>query len=229
MVRCSSKRPSPGRPCRRPMRTSCAPLRRPCAPHPGRPRPRRRARLRTRPRWRPALEAVMHRHAVPGCRALSAGARGARGGGRSPRARRGTSCSALDRGAGTHGTLRTTEARLDYIAALGFDIVYLPPIHPIGHAFRKGPDNAATAGPTTSGARGRSERARAATRASIPRSERSQTSITSWPRRARAASRSRSTSPSRPRPIIPWVAEHPSWFKARADGSIQYAENPPKK
>src|SRR5262249_30997841 len=55
------------------------------------------------------------------------------------------------RGDGKHGTLRDTEARLDYIAELGFDIVYLPPIHPIGRAYRKGPDNAPVAGPDDPG------------------------------------------------------------------------------
>src|SRR5439155_24184685 len=53
--------------------------------------------------------------------------------------------------AGRHGTLRDAEAMLDYVAELGFDIVYLPPIHPIGRAFRKGPDNAPVAGPDDPG------------------------------------------------------------------------------
>ncbi len=50
------------------------------------------------------------------------------------------------RGDGRHGTLRDVEARLPYVAELGFDVLYLPPIHPIGRAFRKGRDNAPTAG-----------------------------------------------------------------------------------
>src|SRR6201999_1206541 len=56
-----------------------------------------------------------------------------------------------EQGGPRHGTLREAEARLPYIAQLGFDIVYLPPIHPIGRAYRKGPDNSLTAGPADPG------------------------------------------------------------------------------
>ena len=52
---------------------------------------------------------------------------------------------------GRHGTFRDVEARLDYVAEMGFDVLYLPPIHPIGRAFRKGPNNALTAGPDDPG------------------------------------------------------------------------------
>src|SRR5258708_7540611 len=75
-----------------------------------------------------------------------------------PRGERPSWCSASyelfprsTRSDGGHGRFRDTEARLDYIAELGFDVVYLPPIHPIGRAFRKGPDNAELAGPEDPG------------------------------------------------------------------------------
>ena len=69
------------------------------------------------------------------------------------------SCSAE---AGRHGTLRDAETRLQYAASMGFDVVYLPPVHPIGTSFRKGKNNAPEPGPKTSAARGPSERLRAA-------------------------------------------------------------------
>ena len=70
---------------------------------------------------------------------------------------------------------------------------------------------------------------RAATRRSIPSSARSRTSDAWSQRRASTASRSRSTSPSSARPTIRTCSEHPEWFRQRPDGTIQYAENPPKK
>ena len=84
-------------------------------------------------------------------------------------------------------------------------------------------------GRTIRAARGRSAPRRAATRRSSPGSARSTTSIGSSPRRRGTASRSRSTSRSRPRPIIRGSREHPEWFRHRPDGTIKYAENPPKK
>jgi len=53
--------------------------------------------------------------------------------------------------AGRHGTFRDVEARLGYVAEMGFDVLYLPPIHPIGRAFRKGPNNTLTPGPNDPG------------------------------------------------------------------------------
>jgi starch synthase (maltosyl-transferring) len=132
-------------------------------------------------------------------------------------------------GDGRHGTLRDTEARLDYIAELGFDVVYLPPIHPIGRAFRKGPDNAALAGPDDPGSPW-----------AIGGPEGGHTSV--HPQLGTLADFDRLVAAARARgleialdiafqasPDHPWVRDHPAWFRARPDGTIQYAENPPKK
>ncbi len=130
---------------------------------------------------------------------------------------------------GAHGTLRDAEARLPYVAELGFDIIYLPPIHPIGSAFRKGPDNTPTAGPDDPGSPW-----------AIGNREGGHTAI--HPQLGTLADFDHFVAAARARklevaldiafqasPDHPWVTEHPSWFQHRADGSIQYAENPPKK
>ena len=100
-----------------------------------------------------------------------------------------------------HGTLRDVIDRLPYVAELGFDVLYLPPIHPIGAHLPQGPQQRRRAPRrTTRAARGRSAAPRAATRRSTRSSARSTTSIAwSRPRRS-AASSSRSTSPSSARP-----------------------------
>jgi starch synthase (maltosyl-transferring) len=100
------------------------------------------------------------------------------------------------------GTFRTAARRLPEIAAMGFDVVYLPPIHPIGRAFRKGPNNSLNAGTNDPG-RGQSAQPRAVTTRSIRISVRRRTSRTSSARRSRPDSRSRSTSPFRHPPITP--------------------------
>lgn len=128
-----------------------------------------------------------------------------------------------------HGTFRDAEGWLDYIAELGFDIVYLPPIHPIGRAYRKGPDNTPDAGPEDVGSPW-----------AIGGPEGGHTSV--HPQLGTLADFDRFVAAAQTRglevaldiafqcsPDHPWVHEHPSWFKARPDGTIQYAENPPKK
>jgi starch synthase (maltosyl-transferring) len=130
---------------------------------------------------------------------------------------------------GRHGTFRDAEQRLDYVAELGFDIIYLPPIHPIGTAFRKGPDNAPIAGPGDPGSPW-----------AIGSKEGGHTSV--HPELGTLADFDHFVAAARERglevaldialqasPDHPWVTEHPSWFRARPDGTIQYAENPPKK
>lgn len=94
------------------------------------------------------------------------------------------------------GTLRTAAERLPAVAAMGFDVVYLPPVHPIGRAFRKGPDNALTAGPHDVGSPWAIGSPRAATTPSTPTSARSRTSTTSSPRPRPCTWRWRWTSPS---------------------------------
>ena len=114
---------------------------------------------------------------------------------------------------------------------MGFDVLYLPPIHPIGRSFRKGKNNTLDAGP---GRRRQPLGDRRPRRAATMPSSRRSARIEDFDRfvaaaRAASASRSRSTSPIRRRPIIPYVKEHPDWFRQRPDGTIKYAENPPKK
>ncbi len=131
--------------------------------------------------------------------------------------------------AGRHGTFATAIPWLDYIAELGFDIVYLPPIHPIGHAFRKGPDNTPTAGPDDVGspwAVGANGGGHTAVHPHLGTLEDFDRFV--------AAARAKQIDVAldiafQASPDHPWVTEHPSWFRARPDGTIQYAENPPKK
>ncbi|MBK9035515.1 MAG: alpha-1,4-glucan--maltose-1-phosphate maltosyltransferase [Myxococcales bacterium] len=131
--------------------------------------------------------------------------------------------------AGRHGTLRDAEARLAYVAELGFDILYLPPIHPIGQAFRKGPDNAPVAGPDDPGSPW-----------AIGGAAGGHTSV--HPDLGTLADFDHFVAAARDHglevaldialqasPDHPWVTAHPTWFRARPDGSIQYAENPPKR
>lgn len=145
---------------------------------------------------------------------------------------------------GQHGTFRDVERQLPEIAAMGFDIVYLPPIHPIGRAFRKGPNNAISA---PAGAPG------------SPWAIGDRTVQTSAPPGAQSAGDRGGHKSIHPQlgtfadfdslvtsarsqaieialdiafqcsPDHPWVAQHPDWFFIQPDGSIQCAENPPKK
>jgi starch synthase (maltosyl-transferring) len=133
------------------------------------------------------------------------------------------------REAGHHGTFRDAAARLPYVAGMGFDVVYLPPIHPIGRAFRKGPDNALEARPGDPGspwAIGGSEGGHTAVHPDLG-------TLADFDDFVRAAGRSglevALDFALQCSPDHPWVSEHPEWFRRRPDGSIQYAENPPKK
>lgn len=127
------------------------------------------------------------------------------------------------------GTLRTAAEILPEVAADGFDVIYLTPIHPIGHAFRKGRNNALEAGPNDPGspwAIGNEDGGHDAVDPALG-------GIEAFDEFAAAAKRNHleialdfalQCSPDHP-----WVKAHPEWFSARADGSIAYAENPPKK
>ena len=108
-------------------------------------------------------------------------------------------------------TFDEAAARLPTSPSMGFDVLYLPPIHPIGRSFRKGPNNTLTPGPDDPGQSvGDRLRGRADTRRSIPSSARSRTSTASSTGAAASASRSRSTSPSSARPTIRTSASIPS-------------------
>lgn len=127
------------------------------------------------------------------------------------------------------GTLRTAARRLPAIAAMGFDVVYLPPIHPIGTSHRKGPNNALSAGPYDVGspwAIGSPDGGHDAVHPDLGTME----DFDHFVSRAHdlrlevALDFALQCSPDHP-----WVGKHPEWFHHRADGSIAYAENPPKK
>jgi starch synthase (maltosyl-transferring) len=127
------------------------------------------------------------------------------------------------------GTLRTAAERLPALASMGFDVVYLPPVHPIGESFRKGPGNAPAAGPHDVGspwAIGSPAGGHDALHPDLGTFE----DFDHFVRRARelrmevALDFALQCSPDHP-----WVKEHPEWFRTRADGSVAHAENPPKK
>jgi starch synthase (maltosyl-transferring) len=127
------------------------------------------------------------------------------------------------------GTLRTAADGLDRIAAMGFDVLYLTPIHPIGTTFRKGRNNALGALPTDPGspyAIGSPEGGHDAIHPDLGNFD----DFDALVARARelgmevALDLALQCSPDHP-----WVSEHPEWFSRRSDGTIAYAENPPKK
>ena len=128
-----------------------------------------------------------------------------------------------------HGTFADVEDRLDYIADLGFDIVYLPPIHPIGEDNRKGPNNALEARPGDPGSPWAIGSRLGGHKAIHP-----ELGTDDDFRRLVAAAENRGLKVAldiafQCAPDHPWVSEHPEWFRRRPDGTIQYAENPPKK
>jgi starch synthase (maltosyl-transferring) len=127
------------------------------------------------------------------------------------------------------GTFRTAAERLPAIAAMGFDVVYLPPVHPIGRAFRKGPNNTLEAGPGDPGspwAIGSPEGGHDAVHPDLGTLE----DFEAFVGRARELGMEVALDLAlQASPDHPWAAEHPEWFTIRADGTIAYAENPPKK
>jgi starch synthase (maltosyl-transferring) len=133
------------------------------------------------------------------------------------------------RGDGSHGTLADVEERLPEIAAMGFDVLYLPPIHPIGVTRRKGPNNTLIAGPDDPGspwAIGAAEGGHKSVHPQLGTDE----DVAQLARTARTYGIELALDVAfQASPDHPYVREHPEWFKHRPDGSIQYAENPPKK
>ena len=128
-----------------------------------------------------------------------------------------------------HGTFRDVEARLPYIRELGFDTLYLPPIHPIGATRRKGPNNAVEAGPEDVGSPwgiGGQEGGHKAVHPRLGTIDDFRRLVT----RARELDIEVAIDIAfQASPDHPWVRAHPEWFRARPDGTVQYAENPPKK
>ena len=127
------------------------------------------------------------------------------------------------------GTFDSSHERVEAAAAMGFDVIYLPPIHPIGTAFRKGPNNTLTPGPADPGspwAIGNVEGGHDAIHPDLgdfAAFDRFVAKVKSLGMEV-ALDFALQASPDHP-----WVTDHPEWFSQRADGSIAYAENPPKK
>jgi starch synthase (maltosyl-transferring) len=130
--------------------------------------------------------------------------------------------------AGKHGTFKDCEARLPYIASMGFDVLYLPPIHPIGHTHRKGKNNASAGGPLDPGspwAIGALEGGHKAIHPDLG-------TLGDFRRlMERAGTHGIEIALDiafQCSPDHPYVKEHREWFRIRPDGTVQYAENPPK-
>ncbi len=130
---------------------------------------------------------------------------------------------------GRHGTFADCEKRLAGIAAMGFNVVYLPPIHPIGRTFRKGPNNSPQAHPSDSG----SPWAIGSAEGGHKDIHKELGTVADFRRFvAKAGELGLSVALDiafQATPDHPYVRQHPSWFHMRPDGTIQYAENPPKK
>lgn len=127
------------------------------------------------------------------------------------------------------GTFAEAEDLLPYIADMGFDVIYLPPIHPIGKTNRKGPNNTLVAGPEDPGvpwAIGGEAGGHKAVHPDLG-------TIDDFDHFVQAASdhglEVALDFAIQCSPDHPWVKEHPEWFSIKSDGSIAYAENPPKK
>jgi starch synthase (maltosyl-transferring) len=130
---------------------------------------------------------------------------------------------------GEHGTLRDCQELLADIAKLGFDIVYLPPIHPIGTTHRKGRDNSPQCGPQDPGspwAVGSAEGGHKSIHPELGTLEDFRSFVAGAKRNGLQVALDLAYQCS---PDHPYVKEHPEWFRWRPDGTVQHAENPPKK
>jgi starch synthase (maltosyl-transferring) len=128
-----------------------------------------------------------------------------------------------------HGTFDDVIARLPYVADLGFDVLYLPPIHPIGRTHRKGRNNSVVSEPDDVGspwAIGSEEGGHEAIHPELGTIEDLRRLVAACGEHGLELALDIAFQCS---PDHPWVTEHPEWFRARPDGTIQYAENPPKK
>ncbi|MEV6371712.1 alpha-1,4-glucan--maltose-1-phosphate maltosyltransferase [Micromonospora musae] len=127
------------------------------------------------------------------------------------------------------GTFATAVERLPGVAAMGFDVLYLPPIHPIGRVNRKGPNNSLTAGPDDVGspwAIGAAEGGHNAIHPDLGTAEDFRQFVAAAAEQGLEVAMDLALQCA---PDHPWVTEHPEWFTTRADDTIAYAENPPKK
>ncbi len=130
---------------------------------------------------------------------------------------------------GRHGTFKDCEARLPYIAEMGFDVLYFPPIHPIGHTNRKGRNNTLIAGPGDPGtpwAVGAEEGGHKAVHPELGTLEDFRRLVAKAKEHGVEVALDIAFQCS---PDHPYVKDYPKWFSWRPDGTVQYAENPPKK
>ena len=130
---------------------------------------------------------------------------------------------------GRHATLKDVEKRLAYVAELGFDVLYLPPIHPIGREKRKGKNNALVAAADDIGspwAIGAAEGGHKAIHPELGTIEDFRSLVAAARRRGMEIALDIAYQCA---PDHPYVKRHPEWFRRRADGTVQFAENPPKK
>ncbi|MBB0997270.1 alpha-1,4-glucan--maltose-1-phosphate maltosyltransferase, partial [Dietzia maris] len=134
-----------------------------------------------------------------------------------------------DEGRPIHGTFTTSRSYVDHAADLGFDVVYLPPIHPIGEINRKGRNNTLTPGPDDVGspwAIGSAEGGHDAVHPDLGTVDDFRDLVTYAGERGVEVALDLALQCA---PDHPWAAEHPEWFTVLPDGHIAYAENPPKK
>jgi starch synthase (maltosyl-transferring) len=150
-----------------------------------------------------------------------------------PRARYGSWYEMIPRSqgkvTGQHGTFRDCIDRLPDIAAMGFDVIYFTPIHPIGRTNRKGRNNAVKAGPGDPGspyAIGAAEGGHDAIHPELGTLEDFKAFVAACKQHDMEVALDFAVQCS---PDHPWLKAHPQWFKRRPDGSMRYAENPPKK
>ena len=130
---------------------------------------------------------------------------------------------------GAHGTFRDVEGHLPYVTDLGFDVLYFPPIHPIGMKNRKGKNNTLTAGPDDVGspyAIGSEAGGHMAVHPELGTMDDFDHLVATAADHGLEIALDIALNAS---PNHPWIAEHPDWFEWRPDGTIKYAENPPKK
>ena len=130
---------------------------------------------------------------------------------------------------GRHGTFRDVIELLPYVQAMGFDVLYFPPIHPIGSSARKGKNNTVRAAPGDVGspwAIGASEGGHKAILPELGTFDDFHALVAEAEKRSMQIALDIAFQCS---PDHPYVKQHPEWFRARPDGTIQYAENPPKK
>ncbi|AHZ67675.1 alpha-1,4-glucan--maltose-1-phosphate maltosyltransferase [Pseudomonas sp. B14-6] len=128
-----------------------------------------------------------------------------------------------------HGTFNDVHARLAMIQDMGFDVLYFPPIHPIGRSFRKGPNNSLSAGPDDPGspyAIGSEEGGHEAIHSELGTREDFRRLVAAAADYGLEIALDFAIQCSQDHP---WLKQHPGWFNWRPDGTIKYAENPPKK